>query len=376
MVSGSLGGKFFLQVSKVFIILQNHIVFANLYAMKTSFIFIYLIFLGTICLQASPINICQKRYLCHSEIISDRVNNNFLLDNIGLPAKTNRLSNNSGDIVLVYDEFLPDSVQISFQAAAKLWESKLPPIQPIFINIQFEPLGDDVSMITETAYLVESELEGCPCSLASQIVGSSYGSIEAPDGIIVLNSDINWNCQFSEDSISEFNLPTAILRGITRCLGFGSSIIEKSSDKFSYNNNYPTYFDKLLYCGNRPLTSVSVESTEMADFVKSDKICAVTETQFHKIYAPNEFIPDVSLCYFDNKSSIMSYYIGSGNIDLSIDDDTVDILRAIGWNLQPSGLSIDCNNISDNGIGSSYESIVLRLWRRITVLPGIIGNSI
>lgn len=48
---------------------------------------------------------------------------------------------------------------------------------------------------------------------------------------------------------------------------------------------------------------------------------------------------------------------------MSIDDETCDILRAIGWDLPLSGLSIKCDNISDNGIGSSYESHTFSLLK-------------
>ena len=62
-----------------------------------------------------------------------------------------------------------------------------------------------------------------------------------------------------------------------------------------------------------------------------------------------------------SKNSIMSYHIGQGNVDLSIDENTSDILRTIGWDLPQSGFSIKCDNISDNGIGSSYDTHVFYL---------------
>lgn len=176
-----------------------------------------------------------------------------------------------------------------------------------------------------------------------------------------LNSDLDWNCKFSKEYASEYNLPTVVLRGIARCLGFGSSVTEYSKDEFFYRFDFPTYFDKLLYNNDKALCDIPTGSVDMANFVKSDDVYAHTTSKSHKIYAPKEFVQDLSLCYFDDQNSIMSYHIGQGNIDLSIDENTYDILRTIGWDLPQSGFPIKCDDISDNGIGSSYDTHVFSL---------------
>ena len=161
-----------------------------------------------------------KKYIRHSEKFNPNI---VAFKNQGIPLKSSRLSNNEGNIVLSYDESLSDSIKVSLSAAKKLWESKLPTNQPIFISVLFEPLGNEVSMVADVAYCETPNLEGCPCALASQISNFSYGSIDSPDGYIILNSDIDWNCRFSKESTSEYNLPTMVLRGIARCIGFGNS---------------------------------------------------------------------------------------------------------------------------------------------------------
>lgn len=301
-----------------------------------------------------------KKYIRHSEKFNPNI---VAFKNQGIPLKSSRLSNNEGNIVLSYDESLSDSIKVSLSAAKKLWESKLPTNQPIFISVLFEPLGNELSMVADVAYCETPNLEGCPCALASQISNFSYGSIDSPDGYIILNSDIDWNCRFSKESTSEYNLPTMVLRGIARCIGFGSSIIEDSKDQFFYLFGWPTYFDKLLYSEDKALSNMLEGGSEMATFVTSNKVKVHTSSQSYDIYAPSEFVQDLSLCYFDDKNSIMSYNIGQGNVDLSIDDKTSDVLRTIGWNLPQTGLSIQCNNISTNGIGSAYESHVFSLLK-------------
>lgn len=302
----------------------------------------------------------QKKYIRYSEKIANNISS---FSNQGLPLKTDRLSNNSGNIVLIYDELLSDSIKTSLLAAKKLWESKLPTVQPIFISVLFEPLGNGVAMAADVAYSETPNFVGCPCALASQLSNFPFGSVDSPDGYIILNSSIPWNCKFSKESASEYNLPTMVLRGIARCLGFGSSVIEESKNRFFYTFGWPTYFDNLLYSGNKSLYNLSQGSLEMANFVKSDKVYAKSKLQNPKIYAPNEFIQDLSLCYFDDKNSLMSYSMGQGNINLSIDDKTSDILRTIGWNLPKKGLTIKCDNISNDGIGSSYETHTFSLLK-------------
>lgn len=324
--------------------------------MRLLALIISVVVLGVTGIQASP-NTVSKKILRHTERVKTTPSS---FNNQGIPLKTDRLSNNEGNIVLTYDESLADSIKISLLAAKKLWESKLPTKQPIFINVQFDSLGDDISMIADVLYC-ETILEGCPCALASQIRNSPFGTIDSPDGYIVLNSDIDWNCKFSKEYASEYNLPTMVLRGIARCLGFGTSITEDSEDLFFYRFGFPTYFDKLLYNNDKALCDIPAGSFDMANFVKSDNVYAHTTSRSHKIYAPEVFVQDLSLCCFDDQNSIMSYNIGQGNIDLAIDENTYDILRTIGWNLPQSGFSIKCNNISDNGIGSSYDAHVFSL---------------
>lgn len=328
------------------------------YTMRLIYLLILFV-LGTVCSQASPQTV-QKKYIRYSEQFN---NNKLSFNNQGMPTKADRLSNKEGNIILIYDESLSDSIKISLLAAKKLWEAKLPTVQPVFISVLFEPLGEDVSMIADVAYCGSEDMIGCPCALASQISNFPYGSIDSPDGCVVLNSDIDWNCRFSEDDTSDYNLPTMLLKGIARCLGFGSSIIEDRKDYFSYIEGWPSYFDKLLYYNNNALTDFEEGGAEMANFVKSNKVYAHTESQTYKIYAPDKFVQYRSLCYFDDKNSLMSYSLGKGAIDLTIDDKTLDVLRTIGWNLPQPGFSIKCDNISDDGIGSSYEQHTFTLLK-------------
>lgn len=149
--------------------------------MRRLILFITILLLGVTCPQAHT-QTFQRKYIRHYEKIRNHAPS---FGNQGMPLKSERLSNSGGNIVLLYDENLPDSVQTALLAAKKLWESKLTTTQPIFISVAFEPLEDDVAMISEVGYYLKSDmpnLYGCPCALASQIINSQSGGIDAPDG--------------------------------------------------------------------------------------------------------------------------------------------------------------------------------------------------
>lgn len=110
----------------------------------------------------------------------------------------------------------------------------------------------------------------------------------------------------------------------------------------------------MLYSYGDKLSDLEQGSKQMADFIKSDNVFINTASDKYRIYAPKTYSPHKSLCYLHNNNSIMSHSLSQGNVALSIDNSTVDILKAIGWDLPSTGLSIICSDISNDGIGSSY----------------------
>jgi len=277
-------------------------------------------------------------------------------ENKKLPAKARRLSSAKGNINLVYFEDVPDSIKTAISVAANLWESKITNNREIYIAVFFEPLEPETAMELEVYYYadVESELLGCPMALASQILDKQFGEEYSPDGTIIFNTGINWDCSFTGNMTGEYNMTTMASRGIARCLGFGSSVVPSSAKNYEYYYNWPSFFDKLLYSDSERLTDLEQNSDEMAAFIQSNNVYINTAYSTYKIYAPAVYDPGLSLSYFDDENSLMSYSLGKGNSALAIDENTIDVLRTIGWNLPETGLRIKSADISDNGIASSY----------------------
>lgn len=282
---------------------------------------------------------------------------NASFENQKLPAKIRRSSSNKGEINFVYFDEFPDSMKVALSAAASLWEAKISNKHPIYIGVCFDSLGPNLAMAAEVNYYgdVDSDLLGCPLDLASQIIDLALGSEDSPNSMIIFNSDLNWDCSFTGNNVKEYNMTTMALRGIARCLGFGSSVIPVDN-KFSFYISWPTYFDKLLYNKSVFLSELEPLSDEMSNFIKSNNVFINTTSNIYKIYAPSQYNPEMSLNYFDEENSLMSYSLGKGNCVLSIDNKTMDILQALGWDLPDKGFKIKCTDISDNGIASSYKN--------------------
>lgn len=282
-------------------------------------------------------------------------------ENLPILPKEQRVSSNRGNLVLIYDETLPDSVKTAIEVARSLWESRIPNSQPVYISVVFEPIDPDVAMLADVYYFESPK--GYPSSLVSQISGIPNGSPDYPDGFIILNSDININCAFSSNVSSGYNVSTLVMRGIAMCYGFGSSVKQADDNNFEFPSYGPTLFDKLVRAkssGNL-LTSYKNVTQELRDFVTSDDVCAATYNSTYDLYAPKIYEPYRSLLYFKNDSSLMSYSLAEGNASMQIDDATVDILNAIGWKTFTIGDKIVGSGISSNGIGSAYEPHTFKL---------------
>ncbi|MCM1489369.1 MAG: hypothetical protein NC095_00875 [Muribaculum sp.] len=276
---------------------------------------------------------------------------NFI--NQKIPAKTQRVSCDKGNIILIYDENIPDSIKTAFEIARQLWENKINNKQPIFIQMVFRSMEKEVAIASDVIYW-ESPV-GCPSALRSQLTNKPSGSMESPDGFVYFNSKLNWNCSFTDISSENYNLTTMALRGIARCLGFGSSICRKGIGTFKYYFGWPTYFDKGLFSHDSRLSDLQEGSMSMTSFVTSDDVYFKTSSSSYDIYAPKIYQEEHSLCYLKQDGSLMSQNLGIGNSWLSIDNSTLDILNTIGWNMPMNGLEIKCDDISDDGIGSSFS---------------------
>ncbi|MBD5287017.1 MAG: hypothetical protein HDS27_05760 [Bacteroides sp.] len=275
--------------------------------------------------------------------------------NKSFPMKTQRVSSGKGEINLIFYADIPDSIMTAIMVAKELWESKLHNRTPIYIEVNFEPLEDGTVLSTEIG-MEEENNNFIPIALASQLREYRDDVAESPDGYICLNSDLKWNCSFLNGNSESYNVTTMMLRGIARCLGFVTSIQQSSNDRYSFFDRCPTVFDSHLYNGSSCLSNFESYSKGLADFVTSENVYFRSQAAIYPIHSPTKYVQGESLCYLKDSNSLMSQSLGVGNVFLDIDDPTIDILNALGWNLPSKALGIKCTDLDVSGLGSCYNS--------------------
>lgn len=85
-------------------------------------------------------------------------------------------------------------------------------------------------------------------------------------------------------------------------------------------------------------------------------IYALKEDDEHKMYAPEEYDPFKSLVYLDNSNSLMYYDMAIGDKILQIDGTTLELLNAIGWEMEIKDVEIFGKDIPSSGITSAYKT--------------------
>ena len=293
---------------------------------------------------------------------------NSQIPNVLLPSKSERNSSRMGSIKLLFDESVSDSVRNVFEVAARSWEAKLPIEQVVNIFIEIQPLESEVQSIVDVAYYV-GDYEGSICyplSLALQIIDDAYTIDEDPglSAYIALNSNLNWNCSYSANSVLGYNLLTTALRSFALAFGFGSSVAYDTDKSSYYFLAWPySVFDCKVHNDSQYMIDIPLDSECFSNFVSSDNLFVEGSNQDYKLYSDNLFVSGKSLVYLNEPGSLMHYNIGEGNKSFAIDSKTLDVLQSLGWNMvgEESEISITCVDISSDGIGSSYSPHVFSL---------------
>lgn len=93
-------------------------------------------------------------------------------------------------------------------------------------------------------------------------------------------------------------------------------------------------------------------------FSSSGIVYALKSDAAYQLYTPSTgFEPYRSLPCFNDKNSLMSYDLQNDEKFLRDDNQTLEVLHAIGWNTrEEQDLKIVVEGLSDNGIASAYDS--------------------
>lgn len=298
-------------------------------------------------------------------------------------AKTNRVSSHSMlDIEDVFESEMPDSILRCIKVAQDLWKSKLNSKQGnLVLKFKYEAIDDDI--MTSVGYTTQDDTY-YPSSLAKEL-GYIYSDSNGIDATITINKNTKWDCGFSSEvSVDGYNLTNALLRSIAISLGFGSSVIEKkmkknSVVKFSQSIGHSVFdnlvfSDKNIYLRDIPNMG-SRHNQALVDFSTgvNGQVWVLNKTQSYKLYVPTIFEKGKSLVFLDNAQSLMNKDLSSSVKMLQIDTVTINVLKALGWNITetPSVVKIQGIDMDESGLASAYSPHRFKLDGNIAFLSNI-----
>lgn len=251
-----------------------------------------------------------------------------------------------------------NKIKTCIDIASETWENYLCG-DSISIEIIF---SDEMEHDVETeVYFHERNNKTYPQALYRKLFSTTTTSI---DGKITINDAFEWGLGIQNDGSK--NLILAVMRAITNIMGFGSSITQYTTRRGTVLTTMSTDyspFDYLIvaadgtYMTEITPTASSVNNPTLKDYVegKNGSLFIEGSNTNYKLYNPSKFDPYTSLRFFDEYPSIMSYP-NQNNMDLTIDDMTIEILKKIGWNINESQtLTIIGEDIDSTGTTSAYQ---------------------
>lgn len=271
--------------------------------------------------------------------------------------KAERLSAHSAKFNVDIDPSIPDSVATCINVAVDIWSGKLRAEEPINLRFVYEDFSDDIDVITDVIYIKpDDEPYGKPSALYKQAYHDVSNNMDAS---ISINKLRRWECSHSHSSGNNKNLTTAMLRAVGVALGFGSSVTQRGN-AIVFQESYKSVFDNLIVSSRGERLCDMATPVQLSAFVQppqSVEVFAVAgDRSKYKLYSPGKFEWGRSLVYLDSRNSLMHHELYPGEKKFQIDDATIDLLNAIGWDVQRHGdIEIVSDDIPDTGIGSAYK---------------------
>ena len=258
--------------------------------------------------------------------------------------------------------FMTEGVKRCLRMALDAWEEKLNISVPVrFIVTASENLAPELEIKTTVSY-VRNGMTALPISLYAQQHGNGMTDC---CGTIDINALIDWNTAWDNDggSWGTDNLQTALLRHIAHILGFGTSVMGNAEGLGFAIKHTASPFDNLVSNGQISLGSLALREnpTQINDFLTSDIYIGAQEKNYKLFSSPDGYVPYRSGNYFSlSESNVMNYPYGDRSQLYPINDETLDVFSAIGWDVKPYGLHICGTDIDALGYGSLYKSHTFR----------------
>lgn len=276
-------------------------------------------------------------------------------------SKSLRLSSmRGGKIKQEVSSEIPDSLQTAVRIAKEVWEAYIS--DSLNVKIEYVSLSDIDTKVEVKYQLNIDDNIYYPLCLFRKL--NPDDSSEKIDATIKINKNTNWRVGLGDYYVPNTkNLSYAMLQSFATVLGFTSSVKKDKRGNFKFNFiNKISVFDKLIFSnsGERLENISSTSSTAISDFVQQDSgyLYVLKANEKYKLYAPEVYDEYKSLMYMLDTESLMYYNEtdDSTNKDLIVDDVTIDILNAMGWNIPNKDFRIVGRDIDETGIASAYTN--------------------
>lgn len=253
--------------------------------------------------------------------------------------------------------FMIEGVKRSMRMVLDAWEDRLCIDVPIHFTMNAnEDFDPSLEIKTTVAYASDGR-NAFPLSLFAQMRNKEEANTY---DTITINALTNWKTSWENDGTQwgRDNLQTALLRHIAHVLGFGTSIVQRAGGLGFAVRRLASPFDNLVSNGQKTLGSLSVRGTPtiISDFLKEPIFLKTAQSAYKLFSVETEYIPYRSGNYFSlDRENIMNYPYGDRSMLLPINDETLDVMSAIGWNVYPHDIHIVGNTTDVLGYGSLYS---------------------
>lgn len=265
--------------------------------------------------------------------------------------------------------FMTDGVKHCLKMALDTWEDKLTINNPIKFHVCIsEELPEDIAIKTIVGYTKKTRFNSIPDNLGRQ----ENTNISLHD-TITINASLDWNASWPYDDTytGNINMTVGFLRHITHILGFGTSLVQrKNYIGFSVIRS-PSPFDKLLYNGVEYLSDLkNANQQQLQEFFKLP-LRLHSESFDYKLYDSDSFFDHKSGNYFSlGFDNIMEYPWNNQEKLLDINKETINVIKAIGWETSSHIAKINSANTDILGYGSFYNEQTFTLQKDgITMSP-------
>lgn len=266
------------------------------------------------------------------------------------------MTSREGKISVKYIDnfFMTEGVKRCLRMSLDAWENKININTPISFKVSVsEDMDPSVEIQTTVEYTISKNV-AYPSSLMSQI---KENTINGKDEIAI-NAFVDWNTSWDNDNNSwgYDNLQTALLRHIGHLLGFGTSVVERSGGLGFATRRIPSAFDKIVSDGQMILGSIDFRnSAAIENFLRKDIHLSTPHGAYNLFTSHEEYVPFRSGSYFSlPKDNILNYPYGDRSVLQAINDETLNAMETIGWDVNPHDINIIGSNVDVLGYGSIY----------------------